>query len=204
MFFHCSFAVNNANDENSTSSVATVESVNDQTSDETSDKSISMNAAKKRVSIIPVKSNRTSELRRASIARSKSVGDDLKPHQFVTPKKPILSTALAKSVNAIIRSESSENGAARAKFGDRKSLGSNLPTIINSLNLFNVVTDEMKAAGPGAYILKKFGVTNSPKRTPKKVAVKPKRLSLRSEVRFPFSTGYCDENLRKQISFIFS
>lgn len=159
-----------------------------------------MNAAKKRASIIPVKSNRTSELRRASIARSKSVGDDLKPLQFVTPKKPILSTAMAKSVNAIIRSESS----VHAKFGDRKSLGSNLPTIIDNMNLFNVVTDEMKAAGPGAYILKKFGVTNSPKRTPKKVAVKPKRLSLRSEVGRFFYRGNCDENLRTKFFSLFS
>lgn len=134
-----------------------------------------INNSKNRTSFIPVKPNRTSELRRASIVRSMSVSDESRPLQFITPKKPIVNTAMAKSVNAIIRSVN-----VQGKFADRKSLGSNFPKIVDSMNLFNVVTDEMKAVGPSAYLLKKFGVTNSPKRTPKK----PKRLSLRSEVRF--------------------
>lgn len=85
---------------------------------------------------------------------------------------------MVKSVNAIIRSECHE------KLAKRKSLGANFPNIIDNMKLFNVVTNEMKTVGPGAYILNKFGATNSPKRTPKKVVLKPKRLSPRSEVRF--------------------
>lgn len=106
-----------------------------------------------------------------------SVSDVSKPLQFITPKKPIPSTTMVKSVNAIIRSECRESVAKR------KTLGANFPNIIDNMNLFNVVTNEMKTVGAGAYIMNKFGATtNSPKRTPKKILLKPKRLSPRSEV----------------------
>lgn len=136
---------------------------------------------KRRSSFIPVKPNRTSELRRASIVRSLSVNDDSKSLQFITPKKPIPSTTMVKSVNAIVRSECRDK--VTSKVANRKSLGANFPNIIDNMNLFNVVTNEMKMVGPGAYIANKFGATNSPKRTPKKL-LKPKKLSPRSEVSF--------------------
>lgn len=133
--------------------------------------------AKRRSSLIPAKSNRASELRRrASIVRSMSVSDDLRQPQFFTPKKPIPSTTMVKSVNALMRSECLEKDASQSK-----SLAKKFPHIIGNLNLFNEVTNEMKMNGPNAYLLNKFGATNSPKRTPKNT--KPKRLSLRSEVR---------------------
>lgn len=185
-----SFVVNGANDENVSSSTTTKDEDTDlQMTEQAPAKNgvngIGKDAAKKRTSFIPVKPNRTSELRRASIYRSKSVSDVLQPLQFITPKKPIPSTTMVKSVNAIIRSECRHNATSQKLA--RKSLGAaastNFPKMIDNLNLFNVVTDEMKMVGPSAYISNKFGQTNSPKRTPKKLLQKPKRLSLRSEVR---------------------
>ncbi len=153
------------------------------------------NPSNRRTSLIPVKSNRTSELRRASIVRSKSVSHDLTPFQCKTPKRPIPSASMAKSVNAMIRSESmyhSDGESLPAR--QRKSLGANMslsksktnfPKIVDRMNLFTVVTDEMKKVGPMNYVTSKFGsATNSPKRTPKKALFKSKRLSLRSEVSF--------------------
>lgn len=136
---------------------------------------------KRRSSYIPVKPNRTSELRRASIARSKSIGHDL--FQCHTPKNKILpSAAMAKSVSAIMRSESRGDHHHRQSaswIAKRKSF----PKMIDGLDLFNVVTNEMKSMGPSSYIQNKFGsARNSPKRTPKSALLKPKRLSLRSEV----------------------
>ncbi|XP_037039684.1 uncharacterized protein LOC119076808 isoform X2 [Bradysia coprophila] len=136
-------------------------------------------STKRRTSLIPVKPNRTSELRR-SIVRSKSVCHEPMTFQYRTPKKPIPSAAMAKSVSAIMRSES-RLGDNRLPLSARKSLG-NFPKMIDGLNLFNVVTDEMRAVGPRKYMSQKFGATSSPKRTPKKALVKTKRLSLRSEL----------------------
>lgn len=127
--------------------------------------------------MIPVKPNRTSELRR-SMVRSKSVSYE--PVQYRTPKK--LNAAMAKGVDAVIRSES-RPANKRPSLAPRKSLGANFPKMIDGLNLFNVVTDEMRAVGPMNYVQRFASATNSPKRTPKKALLKPKRLSLRSEVR---------------------
>ncbi|KAG4074210.1 hypothetical protein HA402_015513 [Bradysia odoriphaga] len=136
-------------------------------------------ATKRRTSLIPVKPNRTSELRR-SMVRSKSMCHEPMPFQCRTPKRPIPSAAMSKSVHAIMHSESRLRDN-RPSLSARKSLG-NFPKMIDGLNLFNVVTDEMRAVGPSKYVTQKFGATNSPKRTPKKGLVKPKRLSLRSEL----------------------
>lgn len=131
--------------------------------------------------MLPVKENRTSELRRASIVKSLAISDDSKPLQFITPKKPIPSATMVKSVNAIMRSE----GNVVSQNAKRNTLGStDFPNILNKMDLFNVVTDVMKTVGPNKYIADKFSATKSPKRTPKKNLLKPKRLSLRSEVRF--------------------
>lgn len=141
-------------------------------------------SAKKRKSLLPVKPNRTSELRRASIVKSLSASEDSKLHPFITPKKPIPSATMVKSVNAIMRSE----GKVVAQNAKRNTLGAHtsFPKIVENMHLFNVVTDAMKMVGPNKYITDKCSATNSPRRTPKKRLLKQKRLSLQSEVSYLF------------------
>ncbi|KAJ6636851.1 hypothetical protein Bhyg_15446 [Pseudolycoriella hygida] len=130
--------------------------------------------SKRRSSFIPVKENRTSELRRASIVRSMSESNS-GAMQFRTPNKSIPSKSMTKSVGAIIRSESRDHGLLQA--ARRKSLASSFPKMIDQMELFNVVTEDVRCLGFKAYAAKKFGTTNIP-RTPTR---KPK-ISLQSEL----------------------
>lgn len=185
-------------------SITELQKNNDQTNDEefqtpaphpkTFDQlNIKGSSSVRRSSMIHVRENRATELRRASIRKSMTKSESSSSNNYFTPKKPIGSSSLVKGVNSIVRViglKGDETPVSMRKGLDTTNLEKLAETpnksfshVIDGMNMFNVVTDEMKKVGPSTYLSQKFGTSNSPRRTPKKLFKTHKRQSLRSEVR---------------------